>query len=159
VGVDAFTEAYDPALKRANLETAQRHPRFRLLELDLASDDLAALPEAQVVFHQAAQAGVRPSWGSEFQIYVERNIVATQRLLERYRDAGLERFVYASSSSVYGEAERWPTPVSTLPQPVSPYGVSKLAGEHLVLLYARRTGSPTVALRYFTVYGPRQRPD
>ena len=159
VGVDAFTDAYDPALKRANLETARQHPRFRLLELDLASDDLTALPEAQVVFHQAAQAGVRPSWGSEFQIYVERNILATQRLLERYRDAGLERFVYASSSSVYGEAERWPTPESALPRPVSPYGVSKLAGEHLALLYARRTGRPTVALRYFTVYGPRQRPD
>jgi len=159
VGVDAFTDTYDPALKRANLETAKQHPRFRLLELDLASDDLTALPEAQVVFHQAAEAGVRPSWGSEFQIYVERNILATQRLLERYREAGLERFVYASSSSVYGEAERWPTPESALPRPVSPYGVSKLAGEHLALLYARQTGRPTVALRYFTVYGPRQRPD
>jgi len=159
VGVDAFTDTYDPALKRANVETARKHPRFRLLELDLASADLAPLPEAQVVFHQAAQAGVRPSWGSEFQTYAERNVLATQRLLERYRDQGLERFVYASSSSVYGEAERWPTPESTLPRPVSPYGVTKLAGEHLALLYARRTGCATVALRYFTVYGPRQRPD
>jgi UDP-glucose 4-epimerase len=159
VGVDAFTDTYDPALKRANLETARQHPRFRLLELDLASADLSALPEVQVVFHQAAQAGVRPSWGSEFQVYVERNVLATQRLLERYRDAGLERFVYASSSSVYGEAERWPTPESALPRPVSPYGVTKLAGEHLALLYARRNDCPTVALRYFTVYGPRQRPD
>jgi nucleoside-diphosphate-sugar epimerase len=159
VGVDAFTDTYDPALKRGNMESARRHARFRLLELDLASADLSALPEADVVFHQAAQAGVRPSWGLEFGVYVERNVVATQRLLERYRDSGLARFVYASSSSVYGEAERWPTPESALPRPVSPYGVTKLAGEHLALLYGKRIGCPTVALRYFTVYGPRQRPD
>src|SRR5438477_9115417 len=131
VGVDAFTDMYDPALKRANVETARRHPRYRLIELDLVSADLAALPEAEVVFHQAAQAGVRPSWGNEFGVYVERNVLATQRLLERYRDSGLKRFVYASSSSVYGEAERWPTAESVLPRPVSPYGVTKLAGEHL----------------------------
>ena len=159
IGVDAFTDAYDPALKRANLAGAGRHPRFRLLELDLCVADLAALPEVDVVYHQAAQAGVRPSWGAEFRAYLERNVLATQRLLERYRDVRLERFVYASSSSVYGDAERWPTPESALPRPVSPYGVTKLAGEHLTLLHARRSGMPAVALRYFTVYGPRQRPD
>src|SRR5262249_50596130 len=102
---------------------------------------------------------VRPSWGEEFGVYLDRNVLATQRLLERYRDGGMQRFVYASSSSVYGEAERGPTAESVLPRPVSPYGVTKLAGEHLALLYGRQTGRPTVALRYFTVYGPRQRPD
>jgi len=158
-GVDCFTDYYDPALKRRNLEAAIRHPRFRLLESDLGSADLAVLPEVDVVFHQAAQAGVRASWGREFASYVHHNVLATQRLLERYRDAKLERFVYASSSSVYGDAERYPTDEGMLPRPFSPYGVSKLAGEHLVLLYGRNFGLPVAALRYFTVYGPRQRPD
>ncbi|HTR97385.1 MAG TPA: NAD-dependent epimerase/dehydratase family protein, partial [Candidatus Acidoferrales bacterium] len=158
-GVDCFTSYYDVALKRRNLESALRHPRFRLLELDLAAADLAALPDVDVVFHQAAQAGVRASWGREFESYVHHNVLATQRLLERYRGATLERFVYASSSSVYGDAERFPTDENLLPRPFSPYGVTKLAGEHLVLLYGRNFGLPVAALRYFTVYGPRQRPD
>ena len=158
-GVDRFTDYYDPALKRRNLEDAVRHPRFTLLELDLAAADLAALPDVDVVFHQAAQPGVRASWGSEFGTYVHDNVLATQRLLERYRDAALERFVYASSSSVYGDAERFPTDEAQLPRPFSPYGVSKLAGEHLALLYGRNFGLRVAALRYFTVYGPRQRPD
>lgn len=158
-GVDRFTDYYDPALKRRNLEDAVRHPRFTLLELDLAAADLAALPDVDVVFHQAAQPGVRASWGREFETYVHDNVLATQRLLERYRDAPLERFVYASSSSVYGDAERFPTDEAQLPRPFSPYGVSKLAGEHLALLYGRNFGLRVAALRYFTVYGPRQRPD
>jgi len=158
-GVDCFTDYYDPALKRANLVAALRHPGFRLLELDLAVADLAALPEVQVVFHQAAQAGVRASWGAEFATYTHHNVLATQRLLERYRSSTLERFVYASSSSVYGDAERFPTDEGMLPRPFSPYGVTKLAGEHLTLLYGRNFGLPVAALRYFTVYGPRQRPD
>jgi nucleoside-diphosphate-sugar epimerase len=158
-GVDCFTDYYDPALKRANLRAALTHERFRLLELDLGAADLAALPAVQVVFHQAAQAGVRSSWGREFAAYAHHNVLATQRLLERYQGAALERFVYASSSSVYGEAERYPTDESMLPRPLSPYGVTKLAGEHLALLYARNFRLPVVALRYFTVYGPRQRPD
>jgi nucleoside-diphosphate-sugar epimerase len=158
-GVDAFTDFYDPALKRANLAAALAHPRFRLLELDLGSADLAALPAVQVVFHQAAQAGVRASWGADFASYAHHNVIATQRLLERYRAGGLERFVYASSSSVYGDAERFPTDEAMMPRPFSPYGVTKLAGEHLTLLYGRNFGVPVVALRYFTVYGPRQRPD
>lgn len=158
-GVDCFTDYYDPALKRRNLEAASKHPGFRLLELDLGAADLAALPDVDVVFHQAAQAGVRASWGREFTSYVHHNVLATQRLLERYRDATLERFVYASSSSVYGDAERYPTDEALLPRPFSPYGVTKLAGEHLVLLYGRNFGLPVAALRYFTVYGPRQRPD
>jgi UDP-glucose 4-epimerase len=158
-GVDCFTDYYDPALKRANLAAALAHPRFRLVELDLGAADLAGLPRVEVVFHQAAQAGVRASWGGHFAAYLHHNVLATQRLLERYRETALERFVYASSSSVYGEAERYPTDETMLPRPYSPYGVTKLAGEHLALLYARNFGMPAVALRYFTVYGPRQRPD
>ena len=158
-GVDGFTDYYDPALKRKNLERPLADPGFRLLELDLATADLAGLPDVDVVFHQAAQPGVRASWGDEFAIYTQQNVLATQRLLERYRGARLERFVYASSSSVYGDAGRFPTDEGLLPRPFSPYGVTKLAGEHLVLLYGRNFGMPVAALRYFTVYGPRQRPD
>ena len=158
-GVDMFTDYYDPALKRRNLEGALRHPSFQLLELDLGAGDLTSLPDVDVVFHQAAQPGVRASWGREFAAYTHHNVLATQRLLERYRNVPLERFVYASSSSVYGDAESYPTPESALPRPFSPYGVTKLAGEHLVLLYGRNFGLPVAALRYFTVYGPRQRPD
>jgi len=158
-GVDAFTDYYDVALKRRNLEGARRHPAFSLLELDLAQSDLSALPAVDVVFHQAAQPGVRASWGREFATYTLYNVLATQRLLERYKDTALERFVYASSSSIYGDAESYPTSEAVLPRPFSPYGVTKLAGEHLVLLYGRNFGVPVTALRYFTVYGPRQRPD
>jgi nucleoside-diphosphate-sugar epimerase len=147
------------ALKRRNLAAPLVDARFRLLELDLGAADLAKLPDVTVVFHQAAQAGVRSSWGAEFAVYTHHNVLATQRLLERYRGTPLERFVYASSSSVYGDAERFPTPETLLPRPFSPYGVTKLAGEHLVLLYGRNFGMPVSALRYFTVYGPRQRPD
>jgi UDP-glucose 4-epimerase len=158
-GVDCLTDYYDPALKRANLAGFRAHGRFRCLELDLGAADLAALPEVEVVFHLAAQPGVRASWGAEFATYAHHNVLGTQRLLERYRASRLERFVYASSSSVYGDAERYPTAEDLLPRPFSPYGVTKLAGEHLVLLYGRNFGLPAVALRYFTVYGPRQRPD
>jgi nucleoside-diphosphate-sugar epimerase len=158
-GVDCFTDYYDPALKRANLARASVSPRFHLIELDLGAADLRALPDVNVVFHQAAQAGVRASWGADFAAYTHHNVLATQRLLERYRDARLERFVYASSSSVYGDAERYPTGEDLLPRPFSPYGVTKLAGEHLTLLYGRNFGMAVAALRYFTVYGPRQRPD
>ena len=158
-GVDCFTETYEAAFKRRNLERASAHRSFRLIELDLARDDLAALPDPAAVFHLAAQPGVRSSWGADFPVYLERNVLATQRLLERYRDVRLERFVYSSSSSVYGDAEGHPTAETALPRPFSPYGVTKLAGEHLVLLYGRNFGLPVVALRYFTVYGPRQRPD
>ena len=158
-GVDLFTDYYDRSLKRKNLAGAAKHPAFTLLEIDLADADLASLPEADVIFHQAAQPGVRASWGREFAAYAHHNVLATQRLLERYKGSKLERFVYASSSSVYGDAESYPTSESVLPRPFSPYGVTKLAGEHLTLLYGRNFGLPVTALRYFTVYGPRQRPD
>lgn len=158
-GVDCFTDYYDPALKRKNLAPSLANGAFTMLELDLGAADLSALPDVDVVFHQAAQAGVRASWGADFATYTHHNVLATQRLLERYKQVKLERFVYASSSSVYGDAEKYPTDESMLPRPFSPYGVSKLAGEHLVLLYGRNFGLPVSALRYFTVYGPRQRPD
>src|SRR5258706_4364215 len=134
-GVDAFTDYYDVTLKRRNLESAQRHASFSLLELDLSHADLSALPAVDVVFHQAAQPGVRASWGREFAAYAQHNVLATQRLLERYKDTPLERFVYASSSSVYGDAESFPTAEAALPRPFSPYGLTKLAGEHLAMLY------------------------
>ncbi len=158
-GVDAFTDYYDVALKRRNLESAARNSAFSLVDLDLAGADLAVLPEVDVVFHQAAQPGVRGSWGAEFAGYARANVLATQRLLERYKDTRLERFIYASSSSIYGDAESFPTSETALPRPYSPYGVTKLAGEHLAMLYGRNFGLPVTSLRYFTVYGPRQRPD
>jgi nucleoside-diphosphate-sugar epimerase len=159
VGVDALTDYYDPRIKLANLERLAG--RFRFVEGDLNTVDLGALLDGvEVVFHEAGQPGVRASWGTSFQHYTADNIDATQRLLEAaVRSGGLRRFVYASSSSVYGDAERYPTRETDRPQPVSPYGVTKLAAEHLCVLYARNHGLPTVALRYFTVYGPGQRPD
>ena len=160
VGVDALTAYYDPQLKRANLARLE-HPRFRFVEADLNAADLPSLvADAELVFHEAGQPGVRASWGSAFERYTADNIAATQRLLEAAKDAPrLHRFVFASSSSVYGDAPRYPTRETDLPQPVSPYGVTKLAAEHLCTLYARTWGLPTVSLRYFTVYGPGQRPD
>jgi UDP-glucose 4-epimerase len=156
-GVDAFTDYYDVSLKRRNLSGALAHKSFELLELDLGTADLARLPEVDVVFHNAAQPGVRASWGREFSAYTHHNVLSTQRLLERFKQSKLERFVYASSSSVYGDAESYPTSESMLPRPFSPYGVTKLAGEHLALLYGRNFGTPVAALRYFTVYGPTWR--
>jgi nucleoside-diphosphate-sugar epimerase len=158
-GVDAFTDYYDVSLKRRNIAAALAHQGFELLELDLGTADLAPLPEVDVVFHNAAQPGVRASWGREFAAYTQHNVLATQRLLERYKRSKLERIIYASSSSIYGDAESYPTSEAMLPRPFSPYGVTKLAGEHLALLYGRNFGLPVAALRYFTVYGPRQRPD
>lgn len=160
VGVDALTDYYDPQIKRTNL-TRLDHPRFRFVEADLTTADLTPLlADAELVFHQAGQPGVRASWGSAFERYTLDNIGATQRLLESAVAAPrLTRFVFASSSSVYGDAERYPTRETDLPQPVSPYGVTKLAAEHLCTLYARTYGLPTASLRYFTVYGPGQRPD
>jgi nucleoside-diphosphate-sugar epimerase len=160
VGVDAFTPYYDRDVKESNLADALAHDRFRLVEADLRDAELAPLLDGiDVVYHQAAQPGVRLSWSDGFATYDSCNVLATQRLLEAARHASVRRLVYASSSSVYGNADRYPVRESHLPQPHSPYGVTKLAGEHLCGLYAANHGLPTVALRYFTVYGPRQRPD
>ncbi len=160
VGVDCFSDYYDRERKRANLERSASHERFRLEETDLVDADLARILDgAAVVFHLAGQPGVRPSWGSQFDRYVHDNITATQRLLEALRGVPIDRFVFASSSSVYGDAESFPTRESALPRPVSPYGMTKLAAEHLTFVYMRNFGLPATAVRYFTVYGPRQRPD
>ncbi len=133
---------------------------MRLAEVDLITEDLAPIVEgADVVWHLAGQPGVRLSWSDGFAAYESRNVLATQRLLEACKTAGTGRIVYASSSSVYGNAERFPTLETDRPEPYSPYGVTKLAGEHLCVLYAANWAVPTVSLRFFTVYGPRQRPD
>ena len=159
-GVDCFTDNYDPALKRSHLLGIAGHPQFELIESDLVTaDPHALLGGIDAVLHLAGQPGVRDSWASGFEIYVQRNITATQRLLEAAKSTNISRFAAASSSSVYGNAETYPTTELALPQPVSPYGVTKLASEHLCTLYAKNFGVPTVSLRYFTVYGPRQRPD
>ena len=160
VGVDSFTDYYDRVHKEGNLRDAMAHKSFSLEEVDIADGDVnSVLRGASVDFHLAGQPGVRPSWGPHFDRYVHDNIVATQRLLEGLRDLRLERFVFASSSSVYGNAEVFPTKESTLPRPISPYGMTKLAAEHLAFVYMRNFNIPATALRYFTVYGPRQRPD
>jgi nucleoside-diphosphate-sugar epimerase len=160
VGIDCFSSYYPLHLKTGNVRRLQNSDAFRLVETSLLDGVADAIDGADVIFHQAGQPGVRPSWGSTFESYSRENILATQRLLETIREvAPSARLVYASSSSVYGEAERYPTLESDRPQPLSPYGVTKLAAEHLVGLYARNFGIQGVSLRYFTVYGPRQRPD
>ena len=159
-GVDCFLEYYPRDVKERNVRALLGRDRFRLVEEDLSRAELAPLLSGvDWVFHQAAQAGVRASWGRDFEIYAVHNVIATQRLLEAARDSAVSRFVYASSSSIYGDTEDLPMRESSLPRPISPYGVTKLAAEHLCWLYARSYGVPTVSLRYFTVYGPRQRPD
>ena len=160
VGVDCFTDYYARSIKEKNLEDTRRRPGFRFVETSIADADLAGLLEGVThVFHLAAQAGVRKSWGRDFKAYTVNNVDATQTLLEACVGQPIERFVYASSSSVYGNAAAIPMSESALPQPVSPYGVTKLAAEHLCMLYHANHGVQACAMRYFTVYGPRQRPD
>src|SRR5437870_2522295 len=160
VGIDSLSDYYDRERKEQNLREAAANPNFTLEEADLVDANLTrAMRGAAVVFHLAGQPGVRPSWGSHFDRYVHDNIVATQRLLEALREAPVQRLVFASSSSVYGNAEMFPTKEMALPRPVSPYGMTKLAPEHLTFVYMRNFGIPATSLRYFTVYGPRQRPD
>jgi nucleoside-diphosphate-sugar epimerase len=158
VGVDAFIPYYPRPVKEANLLAARAHPRFAFHALDLRHDSLAnVLDGIEVVFHLAAMAGLDKSW-SEFDLYQSCNLTATQRLLEAVgRLPHLRRFVYASTSSVYG---RYSAGDESLPtRPISPYGVTKLAAENLCRAYADEQGLPLVVLRYFSVYGPRQRPD
>jgi nucleoside-diphosphate-sugar epimerase len=150
VAVDCFTDYYDPALKEANAAG------FEVSRLDLASDELA-LDGFDGVFHLAGQPGVRASF-TDFDAYARRNLIATQRVFDSAARSGA-RVVFASSSSVYGDAERYPTPEETQPRPISPYGITKLGCEQLADAYAKGFGLDTIALRYFTVYGPRQRPD
>ena len=160
VGIDCFTDYYPKSVKEANLTNLLENKLFTFIEANLLNVNLIDLLDGvDYVFHEAAQAGVRNSWGKDFQIYTENNVLATQRLLEVAKEVNLQKFVYASSSSVYGDAETYPTSEEITPKPISPYGVTKLAGEHLCLLYWKNFGVPVVALRYFSVYGPRQRPD
>ena len=160
VGVDCFTDYYARELKEANLATLAGRPRFRFEEAALQTVDLPRLLDGVThVFHLAAQAGVRKSWGRDFTTYTTHNVDATQRLLEAVKDRSVERLVYASSSSVYGDLAIIPMIEDVPLHPVSPYGVTKLAAEHLCHLYHVNHGVPAVSLRYFTVYGPRQRPD
>ncbi len=159
VGVDGFNPYYDPAIKRRHMAALRERPGFQLVEADLAETDLEPLVDGvEWVFHLAGQPGVRGSWGTQFAEYLRHNVYATQRVLEALRAHPLHRLIYASSSSIYGDA-LLPMREEARPQPVSPYGVTKLAGEHLVDVYRKSYGLPSVVLRFFTVYGPRQRPD
>jgi UDP-glucose 4-epimerase len=160
IGIDCFTDYYPRAIKEQNLAGLKGQSGFRIVESSIQAADLAGLlADRTHVFHLAAQAGVRKSWGHDFGLYTVNNIDATQILLEACTKRSLDRFVYASSSSVYGDSVALPMGESALPQPISPYGVTKLAAEQLCHLYHVNHGLPTVSLRYFTVYGPRQRPD
>jgi UDP-glucose 4-epimerase len=160
IGLDCFTDYYPRAVKESNLAPLRQERRFRFVEDRLERSDLAPLLDgATHVFHLAAQAGVRKSWGRDFRTYTVDNVDATQALLEAVKDRPISRLVYASSSSVYGDAAEIPMREDARPQPVSPYGVTKLAAEQLCCLYHTNFGVPAVSLRYFTVYGPRQRPD
>ena len=159
-GIDAFLDYYPRPTKERNLEKARASAAFRFVEGSLQRLELGPLLQgAAQVYHLAAQAGVRASWGRDFEIYTDNNVLATQRLLEAAVAAGVPRFVYASSSSVYGDSPALPLVEDGPCRPVSPYGVTKLAAEHLANLYGKNHGLPVVSLRYFTVYGPRQRPD
>ena len=160
VGLDCFTSYYTRAAKESNLAGVSGRPGFTFLDVPVQLADLdSLLRNATHVFHLAAQAGVRKSWGREFDEYLTQNVEATQVLLEACVGRPLTRMVYASSSSVYGDAVSIPMREDGLPQPLSPYGVTKLAAEQLCHLYFANHGVPTVSLRFFTVYGPRQRPD
>lgn len=160
IGIDSFLDYYPRQFKEKNLTNLKKSKNFKLIESSITEADLPAiLSDINVVFHLAAQAGVRSSWGKQFSIYAKNNIEATQVLLENLKNCNIERFVYASSSSVYGDTSKLPMDEDDTPHPISPYGVSKLAGEHLSLLYYKNYSVPSVALRFFTVYGPRQRPD
>ncbi|MEZ4770680.1 MAG: NAD-dependent epimerase/dehydratase family protein [Caldilineales bacterium] len=160
VGVDCFTDYYDRRIKEANLAPAIANHRFQFVEADLLAANLAPLLDgAGLIYHIAGQPGVRGSWGHQFDLYTRNNILATQRVLEAALACGRLPVVYAASSSAYGNLSTMPLHEDMAPAPVSPYGVTKLAAEHLCRLYAEVHDLPTIALRLFTVYGPRQRPD
>lgn len=158
-GIDSFADYYDRGLKEANLATVSGRDGFSFVECDLAEAAVSEfVDDADGIFHLAAQPGVRGSWGETFSLYARDNVIVTQRIFEAALQRGL-RVVWASSSSVYGNAEAYPTREDVRPSPISPYGVTKLCCEHLASAYGESRGLDHVALRYFTVYGPRQRPD
>lgn len=156
VGIDCFSDYYDRKIKEENLSVSLNNDKFTFIEKNLLEMD--EYPDVDFVYHMAAQAGVRDSWGDNFSSYTSNNIEVTWRLLEYYKELNIKKFVYSSSSSVYGDVELPMNEKSQL-KPVSPYGVTKLAGENLCYLYWKNYSIPTISLRYFTVYGPRQRPD
>ncbi|RJP33976.1 MAG: NAD-dependent epimerase/dehydratase family protein [Candidatus Omnitrophota bacterium] len=161
IGLDALTDYYDLRIKQNNLRSLQTYERFRFIQSDLVTNDLKPiLEQVDCVFHTAGQPGVRGSWGEQFHLYLRNNIQATQRLLESIKSLHRNiKVVFSSSSSIYGNTDQLPTSETALPRPYSPYGATKLAAEHLCSLYCVNYGIPTVSLRYFTVYGPGQRPD
>lgn len=160
IGVDCFTDYYPRFLKQQNADALSGRDGFRFVEGDLNDLDLRELLDGRtIVYHLAAQAGVRASWGTEFDAYTRHNIHSTQRLLETLKNREDVRFVFASSSSVYGKTKQLPTPEDVILAPNSPYGATKATCEHMCALYAENWGLNYCALRYFTVYGPRQRPD
>ena len=160
LGIDSMTDYYPLAIKQQNLAPLLGHPQFTILKKDIADLQVGEIPDAiNAVYHLAAQPGVRNSWGKEFSLYVSSNIISTQRLLEICRERSVQKFVYGSSSSVYGDRSEPELSEDMVPLPNSPYGVTKLAAERLCLTYFRNFGIPVIALRFFTVFGPRQRPD
>ncbi|MFC2157473.1 NAD-dependent epimerase/dehydratase family protein [Acidobacteriota bacterium] len=159
-GIDCFTDYYPRWIKEQNLESLKASPQFTLIESNINELDLRELfSGAEYVFHLAAQAGVRASWGESFTIYTHNNIEATQKILESAKNSRLKKIIFASSSSVYGSSPDLPWMEDSPKLPHSPYGVTKLAAEKLCSLYYRNYEIPAVSLRYFTVYGPGQRPD
>ncbi len=159
-GIDCFTDYYPREIKERNLRLLKKLPAFKFIEADLWDLDLRELiNQTEYLFHQAAQAGVRPSWGSNFEVYTRLNILITQKLLEASVGSNLKRIIFASSSSVYGATPDLPMHEDSPLHPLSPYGVTKSAAEQLCYLYWHNFGVPVVSLRYFTVFGPRQRPD
>jgi nucleoside-diphosphate-sugar epimerase len=159
-GVDAFTSNYETKVKRQNQRDLEKFKGSNLIECDLLNSDLdKILQGVDIIFHLAGQPSVHNSWGEDFQVYSNRNTVLTQKLLQAANKTKLTRFVNSSSSSVYGRVTSTPTKESDERRPISPYGVTKLAAENLVTLYGSEFGMSTVSLRYFTVFGPRQRPD
>jgi len=159
-GIDCFTDYYPRKLKEDNLSSIAKNKNFTLIEEDLLKVPLEkTIKGTEIIFHQSAQAGVRPSWGSNFDTYIQNNILATQKLLEASKNFPIKKFIFASSSSVYGDSPSLPVKETDLTRPMSPYGVSKLAAENLCMLYNKNFKVPVISLRYFTVFGPRQRPD
>ncbi|MBD3413726.1 MAG: NAD-dependent epimerase/dehydratase family protein [Candidatus Aminicenantes bacterium] len=159
-GIDSFTDYYSKELKKKNLEFLVKNKSFELIQGDINMMDMTSpIKKCDFVFHLAAQAGVRASWGDDFSIYTKNNIESTQKILETCKKYPVKKIVYASSSSVYGNTPDLPMKENSQLIPYSPYGVTKLAAENLCSLYHANYGLPVVSLRYFTVYGPRQRPD
>ncbi|MFC1509226.1 GDP-mannose 4,6-dehydratase [Candidatus Omnitrophota bacterium] len=159
-GIDNFNDYYSSNIKRLNSISLLKSDTFHLVESDVQNLDTSILKSADYIFHLAGQPGVRSSWGPDFKGYVDNNILVTQRILEAVKhSAALKKFVFASSSSVYGNAQELPLKETARPNPVSPYGVTKLTAENLCSVYSYNYHIPIVSLRFFTVYGPRQRPD